>query len=180
MRGPTGSLRAALLGLALERPGHGYDLAARLIDRLGPTWPVAPKDVYRLLRELHGAGLLSLRSESRSGKQLDVYHPTAATASALTLWIETLGPKEPARDAIRAKIAVSRESDAQSLRAALGEYERQCLKLLRDVPPATHARGWAGLAIDCARDAADAQLRGEVEWARRTRKRIQEHLEARR
>ncbi len=45
MRGPSTPLRGALLGLLLERPGHGGDLANRLAARLGETWRVDTNDV---------------------------------------------------------------------------------------------------------------------------------------
>lgn len=59
MRGPSASLRGALLGLVLERSGHSYELANRLVVRLGETWRIDSKDVYRLLKQLEDAGLVS-------------------------------------------------------------------------------------------------------------------------
>jgi len=178
MTGSTGSLRAVLLGLVLERPGYGYDLANRLVERLGETWQIPEKDVYRLLDELLKGGLLEIREERRPGRKapLILFHPTALTASAVSQWIETLSPKEPMREAIRAKVAAAREQDARPLLLSLKEYERGCLKLARLAPPATNVAAWGGLVIDCSRDAVDSQLRGEVEWARRTRRRIEEYL----
>jgi DNA-binding PadR family transcriptional regulator len=49
MRGSSTSLRGGLLALVLERPGHGYELANRLADRLGDSWLIVRKDIYRLL-----------------------------------------------------------------------------------------------------------------------------------
>lgn len=182
MRGPSASVRGALLGLVLERPGHGYDLANRLAARLGETWLISEKDIYRLLKELWGYGLLELREERKArGQQTRlVYYPTASTARALTEWMETLAPKEPMREGIRAKVAVAREQDARALLLALKEYERECLKLLQFAPPATGVPAWGGLIVDCTREAVDTQLRCEVEWARRTRRRIDEYLARRR
>ena len=57
MRGPSTPLRGALLGLLLERPGHGGDLANRLAARLGETWRVDTNDVYRLLEQLGEDGV---------------------------------------------------------------------------------------------------------------------------
>ncbi len=105
-----------------------------------------------------------------------VYYPTGLAAPALTEWIETLAPKEPMREGIRAKVAVAREQDSRALLAALKEYERLCLQLLRLVPPATEVQAWSGLVVDCSREAVGAQLRCEVEWSRRTRQRIGEYL----
>lgn len=178
MKGPSSSLRGALLGLVLERPGHGYDLANRLATRLGETWLIGHKDIYRLLRELVGDGLLVLSEERErsSNKVRLVYRPTELTAYALTEWMETLTPKEPMRVGIRAKVAVAREQDARPLLLGLLEYERECLRLLQLAPPATGVPAWNGLLVDSTRDAVDAQLRCEVEWARRTRRRIDEYL----
>jgi DNA-binding PadR family transcriptional regulator len=178
MAGPTGSVRAVLLGLVLERPGYGYELANRLVDRLGETWQLAQKDVYRLLDELTDSELLETREQRRPGnKQSKVFfHPTVLTAPALSQWIATLSPKEPMREGIRAKVAAAREEDARPLLLSLKEYERHCLKLARLTPPATNVPAWNGLVVDCARDAVDSQLRNEVEWCRRTRHRIERHL----
>lgn len=117
MTGPSGSVRAVLLGLVLERPGHGYELANRLVDRLGETWQFACKDIYRVLADLEDEGLLSGREERRPRRKKTylVYHPTASTAQVLSEWIETLSPKEPIREGIRAKVVAAREEDAPSL-----------------------------------------------------------------
>jgi hypothetical protein len=50
------------------------------------------------------------------------------------------------------------------------------LELLRDnsehpIP----VRSWMGLVMDIVRDGSDAQLQAEIEWSRRTRKRIEEY-----
>src|SRR5580698_9239159 len=63
MRGSS-PLKGAILGLVLERPGHGYDLGARLGARLGPTWAIDPKRLYRMLDQLERAGLISGTVES--------------------------------------------------------------------------------------------------------------------
>lgn len=178
MEGSATSLRGALLGLVLERPEHGYGLANRLAERLGGSWLVDPKDVYRLLEVLEEEGLLLVRVEQRPSRRqpLVVYHPTDSTAAALAEWMATLLPKEPMRVGIRAKVAVAREQDARSLLLALRAYERECLKLLQLVTVVTKVPSWKGLIADCTREAVDTQLRGEVEWARRTRRRIDEYL----
>ena len=77
---------------------------------------------------------------------------------------------------IRAKVAVAREQDARSLLLALRVYEQECLRMLRLAPLAASVLSWKGILVDCTRDAVDTQLRCEVEWARRTRRRIEEYL----
>ncbi len=98
------------------------------------------------------------------------------TAQAVSEWMETLIPREPMRVGIRAKVAVAREQDARSLLLALRAYEQECLGLLKLAPAVASVPSWKGLLVDCTRDAVDAQLRFEVEWARRTRRRVEEYL----
>src|SRR5271166_1956931 len=181
MRGPSTPLRGALLGLLLERPGHGGDLANRLAVRLGETWRVDTNDVYRLLEQLENTGLAASRDEPKRSNQRRthlVYHPTPGASEALTLWMETLLPREPVRLGLQAKLSVAREQDGPRLMVALRAYEQECLVLARVVCPTDGpARSWTALCLDCSRDAVYAQLQTEVDWAARTRRRVAEFLE---
>src|SRR5271154_196587 len=181
MRGPSTPLRGALLGLLLERPGHGGDLANRLAARLGETWRIDTNDVYRLLEQLEKTGLAVSRDEPKRNNRRRmhlVYHPTEETPQALTLWMETLLPREPVRLALQAKLSVARPQDAQRLLLALKAYERECLMLAQLVSPTDgRARSWTALCMDCTRDAVYAQLQTEIDWATRTKRRINEFLE---
>jgi DNA-binding PadR family transcriptional regulator len=112
MRGPSTPLRGALLGLLLERPGHGGDLANRLAVRLGETWRVDTNDVYRLLEQLEKTGLAVSRDEPKRNNQRRthlVYYPTEETPEALTLWMETAGEAVGGAPAGRAAAARSLE-----------------------------------------------------------------------
>jgi DNA-binding PadR family transcriptional regulator len=178
MRGSS-PLKGAILGLVLERPGHGYDLGGRLGARLGPTWGIDPKRLYRMIDQLERAGLIAgavERDPDNPRQHRTVYHATELAPKALALWLETLAPREPTRVEIQAKVAAAREEDAPRLLLALRQYERECLELLRDnAADQVPVRSWLGLVMDIVRDASDAQLQAEIEWARRTRKRIEEH-----
>lgn len=180
MRGSAAPLKGALLGLVLERPGHGYDLANRLNIRLGPAWRLEANRVYRLLDDLERSGLVryEVQPSKHGPRQLRaVYHPTERARAALTRWIETAVPREASRSVLQAKIAVAREDDAPRLLAALKRYEIDCLELSQSLdPPTALTRSWRGLVIDCAKDAVDVQLKAEVDWARRTRQRIGEYV----
>jgi DNA-binding PadR family transcriptional regulator len=181
MRGASASVRGALLGLVLERPGQGGDLANRLRIRLGETWRLDPNDVYRLLEGLEQEGLVRslLEPHAEKGRRPTVtYHATEETAPALTLWMETLLPREPVRLALQAKLAVARPQDAERMMDALSEYEDSCLMLAQLVAPsfADGPRSWTALCLECTRDAAYSQLEAEVKWAQRTRERIAEQV----
>jgi DNA-binding PadR family transcriptional regulator len=178
-QGGSAQLRGALLGLLVERPGHGGELANRLIARLGETWRIEPKYIYRLLKKLEQEGFAASRVEPRRGSEQGtsvVYHPTEKTAQALACWMETLTAREPVRLGLQAKLAVARPEDAPRLLRALREYERECLMLAQLVLPSeSEPRSWEGLRLDCTRDAVSGMLRAEVAWANRTRRRIEEH-----
>ncbi len=181
MRGPSTPLRGALLGLLLERPGHGGDLANRLSARLGETWRVDTNDVYRLLEQLENTGLAVSRDEPKRNNHRRmhlVYYPTDETPEALTLWMETLLPREPVRLGLQAKLSVARQQDAPRLLAALRAYERECLALAHLVSPTDgRVHSWTAMCMECTRDAVFGQLQTEIDWASRTRRRINEFLE---
>ena len=182
MRGASAPLRGALLGIVLERPGHGGELANRLVARLGEAWRIDTNDVYRLLDQLVADGLMDAHEEPRRDNRRRtrvVYSPTGQTADALTAWMETLLPREPVRLGLHAKLAVARDEDAPRLLAVLREYERECLRLAKLVAPTNGGtRSWTALVMDCTRDAVSAQLQSDIDWAARTRRRIDEHMGA--
>jgi DNA-binding PadR family transcriptional regulator len=180
MRGASTPLRGALLGLVLERPGHGGDLANRLAARLGETWRVDTNDVYRLLEQLEKNGLVHARDEPKRSnirRTHLVYHPTAEASEALSAWIETVLPREPVRLGLHAKLSVARPEDAPALLGALRAYERECLALAHIASPIkAPTRSWATLCMECTRDGAHVQLQAEASWAARTCQRLNECL----
>jgi hypothetical protein len=107
-----------------------------------------------------------------------VYSATELAPEALQLWLATLAHREPTRAEIQAKVAAAREQDAPHLLYALRQYECECLELLRKSSgPPLPMRSWMGLVMEIVRDASDAQLHAELDWAKRTRRRIEEHGE---
>jgi DNA-binding PadR family transcriptional regulator len=179
IRGRSAHLRGALLGLVLERPSHGGELANRLSTRLGETWQIDPNDVYRLLQNLLDEGLVEVHEEPRRDKRPGtrvVYHPTELTSAALTRWIETLLPREAFRLGLHAKLAVAREQDVPGLRSALAQHRRECLELARTMCPGDGDPGsWSALFMDCTRDGIYQMLQTELDWANRTLRRIDEY-----
>jgi DNA-binding PadR family transcriptional regulator len=53
---PAMSAKNAVLGLVIERPGYGYDLARRLEERFGSSG-FAPTGVYSALDQLSSEAL---------------------------------------------------------------------------------------------------------------------------
>jgi len=166
MRGSS-PLKGALLGLVLQHPGHGYDLANRLDRRLGPAWQITAKDLYRMLEQLEKAGLVSSRRVASDGPTGNrrIYSPTERAEAALTEWMSANARMAPVRAEFQAKIAVARAPDAPRLLAALDVYERECFRLFKessqDAPP---VRSFAGVAVHLSRASARLHLRAELEW----------------
>lgn len=89
MHAPRNYLHGCLLLLVAERPGHGYDLAARLSE-LGIA-SVDSAAVYRALRALDDAGLLeSSLDDSGSGPVRRRYEVSEAGEATLATWAATV------------------------------------------------------------------------------------------
>ncbi len=179
MQGSSAPLRGALLGLMLERPGHGGDLASRLDRRLGEVWRIDPTDIYRLLAGLEKEGLVCGRDEAADDSHVSrvVYYPTAQSQAALTVWLETAFPREPMRSALHAKLAAAcEETDAAVLVRALEVHERECLDMAKLLPPAAAGNSWRSMCLAGVRAGIWAQLQAEVDWSRETRRRLNEFV----
>lgn len=90
----------AVLGLLVEEPRHGYDVAAALRPSapLGAAWRVDRQFVYRALERLEALGLAEARrtEPSGAGPPRTVYGPTRRGRSALRRWLDA--PVEHLRD----------------------------------------------------------------------------------
>jgi DNA-binding PadR family transcriptional regulator len=63
-----GDIRAALIALLAEEPGHGYDLMRRLEDNSGGAWRPSAGSIYPTLQQLEDEGLVT--SAERDGKRV--------------------------------------------------------------------------------------------------------------
>jgi DNA-binding PadR family transcriptional regulator len=176
----SGTLRGALLGALVQRPGHGYELANRLITRLGASWQIDRVTVYRQLEMLAQQGLARGVEGTRSdedGRPLTVYHPTEETAPAFTAWMEQLLPRKPVRHDVQAKLALARDEDVPRVLAALWKHEWECLGLAQLVGPSTGEPAClAEVFLECTRESVLGSFEGEIAWARRSRRRINEYV----
>lgn len=180
MRGSS-PLKGALLGLLLQRPGHGYDLANRLNRRLGPAWQIEAKGLYPMLQQLERAGLVSpqaIACNGPTGRRI-VYHPTTRAAGALTEWMAASAAAEPLRAELQAKLAVARGEDVPRLLVALDGYAQERRALLSaSTEEFPRPRSWAALAMTLTRAAALTRLRAELDWAVLARRAIAEFAAA--
>jgi hypothetical protein len=93
-----------------------------------------------------------------------VFHPTPLTQLAISDWMASALPREPARRGIEAKLAVADERDLPSLRHSLQRHRAECLELAQSMPPSqSPPSSFAQLSADCARDAILRVLQAEIE-----------------
>lgn len=122
----------ALLGLLAREPLSGYDLAARLRDRVGYFWRARHSQIYPELARLEAAGLVRherLEQDDRPDKK--VYEPTDEGLDALRTWVTAPGEVTPTRDELLLKaysIWLAAPLDAAAL---FREHERRHLEQLR-------------------------------------------------
>jgi DNA-binding PadR family transcriptional regulator len=116
-RRPTLSLNEwAVLGLLVEEPRHGYEIAAELRpdSSLGEIWTLTRQLVYRAIERLEALDLVEPRRHEagQGGPPRTVYGPTRRGRNALRSWLRT--PVTHLRD-VRSELLVK-----LSLSARLG------------------------------------------------------------
>lgn len=175
-RGPS-PFKGAVLGLVLEKPGHGYELANRLNHRLGPGWAITAADIYPVLTRLEKAELIrsvyGLRAPGQRQTKV-VYHPTAAAAGEFDRWMQAPSAQPPLRNELMAKISVARSEDLPRVLVLLDDAERELLELLErseDELPLPSG-SWQGLVVDIERYHTLAHWKAELHAIVRARERI--------
>lgn len=100
-RRPTLSVNEwAVLGVLVDKPRHGYDIAAELRPGMpiGNVWRLTRQLVYRALERLDALGLAEPRRTElgEAGRPRTIYGPTRRGRAALRSWLTT--PVEHLRD----------------------------------------------------------------------------------
>jgi DNA-binding PadR family transcriptional regulator len=161
-------IKAAVLAVLLEGPGHGYDVAKRVNKRLG-TWAIKPKHIYELLKQLEAAGLVRFRREpiDKSPGFRKVFYPTEAARQARQDWFASRPALSVLRADIHARIAFSTEADVPELIRALAEYRSDLLEAIQQnaIRWAQPRDSWLGFVIEHLRSEVDKQCEAEIAWA---------------
>jgi DNA-binding PadR family transcriptional regulator len=177
------SAKHAVLGLVIERPGYGYDLARRLRERFGSSG-FAPTGVYSALDQLSAEGLVRAAGSLAGGSAeraapRTVYQATAAGREQFDRWMLSTTSLANVRDELNMKLALSRPRDLPALIELTCSQEEQCLTRLEAIERAgasvqrTRPRGgglaWPQVAGVLVRDAELRQLQARIEWLQRAR-----------
>jgi DNA-binding PadR family transcriptional regulator len=175
-------IKAAVLGVLLEAPGHGYDVAKRLNQRMG-TWIVNPKHIYEPLKQLEKAKLVqsSMEPIPEPPGFRKVYYPTDAARLARDDWFGSPPALSVLRVDIHARLAFSTPEDAPALLRALDEYRADLLEAIEEnaVTWAASKESWLGFVIGHLRIGVDKQCEAEIEWVNSVRADLEERISGR-
>lgn len=183
MRGASVSMKQAVLGLIVERPGYGYDLIRRFNERLGVAWNLNSSTVYAAIDDLYDRGLVVVRDERgpvrgrprRSSKV--IYGPTPAGVDSFRTWLTApVGKVEPVRAEIFLKLALATQEYALPLLQVIDAQIDACsAALARQLagyqldPGGAHEISWAVAAGYFINDAGIERLQADLAWLRRVR-----------
>jgi DNA-binding PadR family transcriptional regulator len=180
------SAKNAVLGLVIERPGYGYDLARRLEERFGSSG-FAPTGVYSALDQLSSEALVrsaGSRADATNERAAPrtIYEATPKGIDHFEEWMLGCSSLAPVRDELYMKIALSKPHNLARLIELARTQEQDCLARMEDLklPSARSRRGpraWSDVAVLLVRDAEIKQLQARVEWLQKARA-IMEKLSA--
>jgi DNA-binding PadR family transcriptional regulator len=188
------SAKHAILGLVIERPGYGYQLAQRLDERFGSS-SFAPSGVYAALDQLsrdefvRAAGEMGPGPARRSAPRM-IYEATERGIEHFEAWILGSSPTPPLRDELHMKIVLCRPGNLPRLIDVVHGQELACMGRLRDLTKrsdssfgsdvigssgivagaqAGEPQDWSRLMRALANDAEIALWRARIEWLRSAR-----------
>lgn len=172
------SAKNAVLGLVIERPGYGYDLARRLEERFGSSG-FAPTGVYSALDQLSSEELVRSAGSRADATNVraaprTIYEATPKGIDRFEEWMLGGSSLAPVRDELYMKIALSKPHNLSRLIELAQTQEQDCLARLEELKqPSTRSRGrpraWSDVALLLVRDAEIKQLQARVEWLQKAR-----------
>jgi DNA-binding PadR family transcriptional regulator len=173
------SAKYAILGLVIERPGYGYELAQRLEERFGSS-SFAPSGVYSALDQLsrdefvRAAGGMRPGPPRRAAPRM-IYEATDEGVRHFDAWMLGSSPAPPLRDELHMKITLCRPRNLPRLIDMVYGQELVCLGRLRDLERiarsdgAVDRREWPRLMRVLSREAEVASWKARIEWLHNAR-----------
>ncbi|HEX4483297.1 MAG TPA: helix-turn-helix transcriptional regulator [Solirubrobacteraceae bacterium] len=176
------SAKHAVLGLVIERPGYGYQLAQRLEERFGSSG-FAPSGVYSALDQLSRDELVRSAGEMGAGRARraaprTIYEATEGGVEHFETWMLDPTPTPPLRDELHMKIALCRPGNVPRLIDAVAGQELVCLGRLQDLKrlgeQTASARDWSRLMGTLAAEAEIAFWNSRIEWLQNARELLEQ------
>ena len=162
-------LKATVLAVLLEGPTYGYDVAQQIARRMGASWHVQPKHIYKLLEQLEKAGLVWHEDRQIGAhphtKAKRYYHVSDEAVRARREWLVTPPAASILRADIHARLAFCNEEEIPELLRALDEYR---IDLIEEVEENAEIEmpgvSWFETTTSLYRSAVDKRLKAELEW----------------
>ena len=181
------SAKHAILGLVIERPGYGYQLAQRLDERFGSS-AFAPSGVYSALDQLSRDELVRTAGEvgagpARRAAPRMIYEATDEGVDHFEAWMLGSTPAPPLRDELHLKIALCRPRNVPPLIEMVYAQEIACMARLSDLKQqaelerASDRLEWTRLMRTLGRDAEIASWKARIEWLQSARELLERLLE---
>jgi DNA-binding PadR family transcriptional regulator len=177
------SAKYAVLGLVIERPGYGYQLAQRLEERFGSSG-FAPSGVYSALDQLsrddyvRSAGAMGTGPAKRAAPRT-IYEATEEGIDHFEAWMLAACPAPPLRDELHMKISLCRPRDLPRLIEMVYGQELACMARLRELKQRAEEgradpQDWPTLMRTLARDAEVATWNARIEWLQSARELLEQ------
>lgn len=176
------SAKHAVLGLVIERPGYGYQLAQRLDERFGSSG-FAPSGVYSALDQLSRDELVRSAGElgagpARRAAPRTIYEATEEGVEHFEAWMLDTSPAPPLRDELHMKIALCRPRNVPRLIDVVAGQELVCLGRLQDLKRLNEenasSREWSSLMGTLAAEAEVAFWNARIEWLQNARELLEQ------
>lgn len=168
------SVKHAVLGLVIERPGYGYELIQRLEQRI-EGWRPSETAVYPALRSLRADGMIRARDAAeRNGsahRSVVWYEATDAGRDEFRSWLRAPTDLAPQRDPFWLKVAFASDEDLPWLVELARELEAACLERMAELGEEAGAGddlrrpdvGWGDVGQAWLRRTEAAQLAVRIE-----------------
>lgn len=154
------SIKQAVLGLVIERPGYGYELVQRFEERIG-GWRMSQTAVYPSLMRLRASGAVQRRVDRSAHRNVTWYEATDQGREEFRAWMRTPPGLMPLRDEMHIKVAFATFEDFDLLIDQIREQEQLCLDRIDQLTG-------AGVDVEALMDAkADWRFVGQA-WLLRT------------
>jgi DNA-binding PadR family transcriptional regulator len=130
------SVKHAVLGLVIERPGYGYELIQRLGERI-EGWRPSDTAVYPALKSLRTEGMIRAKAISEPGgsahRAVVWYEATDEGRTHFRDWLHAPPELAPQRDEFWLKVAFASAEDLPRLVEATRDLERACLDRMAEL-----------------------------------------------
>lgn len=169
-RGAAGATRHALLGLLLQRPAHGYDLARRFEApaALAEIVHLTPSHLYALLGRLErDDAIAGEHQDAGTRPQRRVYRLTPAGRAAVQAWLaEPVGHPRDMRIEFPLKLYIAHAIDpAQARRLADRQREVFLAYIARlRVEPAAGGNDFERAYVDLMRQGRIGRAQAALAW----------------